>query len=122
MWAPTTSCQLPVLIAVCENERLNKNDVVKRTGINGATLGGMIPRLLRKGLLRRQRSWEDARAKVLHPTDQGSNWRKPPGRREGTLMPSCVPPCPPRKRKPFLASLQAIVRNQEAARNPRGLS
>src|SRR5262245_37161271 len=66
-----TRSQLAVLVAVSENEGLNQNDVVKRTGIDSATLGAIIPRLLRKGLLRRRRSRGDARAKVLHLTDKG---------------------------------------------------
>jgi DNA-binding MarR family transcriptional regulator len=112
----TTPRQLEILIAVSENEGLNQTDVAKRTGIDRATLGVMIRRLVRRGLLQRRRSREDTRAKILHLTDEGRRLLEAaePGARNVDALLLAVLPAAERKR--FLAALQAIVRNLEAAR------
>jgi MarR family transcriptional regulator, temperature-dependent positive regulator of motility len=112
----TTPRQLEILIAVFENEGMNQTDVVKRTGIDRATLGVMIKRLVRRGFLQRRRSREDTRAKVLHLTDEGRRRleaAEPGARNVDALLLAVLPAA---QRKPFLAALQAIVRHLEAAR------
>jgi MarR family transcriptional regulator, lower aerobic nicotinate degradation pathway regulator len=52
----TTPRQLAVLAAVSENEGLNQVDVAERTGIDPATLGEIIFRLVRRGFLLRRQS------------------------------------------------------------------
>jgi MarR family transcriptional regulator, temperature-dependent positive regulator of motility len=66
-----TPRQLPILVTVSENEGLNQTEVVELTGIDRSTLGEILTRLVRKGLLQRRRSREDTRAKVLRLTSEG---------------------------------------------------
>jgi MarR family transcriptional regulator, temperature-dependent positive regulator of motility len=108
--------QLAILVAVSENDGLNQTEVVERTGIDRSTVTRIIARMVRKGLLQRRRSREDARAKVLHLTDGGRRLldaADPATQNVDALLLAVLPTA---HRKPFLAALQAIVRNLEAAR------
>jgi len=117
-----TPRQLAVLVTVSENEDLNQTEVAERTGIHNASVAQIISRLVRKGLLQRRRSREDIRAKMLRLTDEGRRLleaAEPMARNVDGLLLAVLPKA---QRKPFLAALQAIVRNLEAARYWRGLS
>jgi DNA-binding MarR family transcriptional regulator len=111
-----TPRQLAVLIAVSENEGLNQIDVVKRTGVDAATVGDIIRRRVRQGLLRRRRSRADARAKMLHLTDEGRQLLKAAAPIERNVDALLLAALPRAEREPFLAALQAIVRNLEEGR------
>ncbi len=111
-----TPSQLAILVAVSENEGLNQTEVVERTGVDRSTVAEIISRLIRKGLLQRRRSREDTRAKVLRLTDEGQrllNTADPVSQNVDARLLAVLPTA---QRKPFLAALQAIVRNLEAAR------
>jgi DNA-binding MarR family transcriptional regulator len=112
----TTPRQLAILVAVSENDGLNQTDVVQRTGIDRSTLTEIISRLLRKGLLQRRRSRVDTRAKVLSLTDKGRRLLEAPRPMESNVDARLLAVLPIAHRKPFLAALQAIIRNLEAAR------
>jgi len=111
-----TPRQLAILVAVAEDEGLNQTEAVERTGIDRSTLAEIIGRLVRKGLLQRRRSREDSRAKVLRLTDEGRRLldaADPVARNVDGVLLAVLPAA---QRRPFLAALQAIVRNLEAAR------
>lgn len=111
-----TPRQLAVLVSVSENEGLNQTEAMERTGIDRSTLAEIIGRLVRKGLLQRRRSREDARAKMLRLTDEGRrllNAADPVAQNVDALLLAVLPAA---QRKPFLAALQAIVGHLEAAR------
>jgi MarR family transcriptional regulator, temperature-dependent positive regulator of motility len=111
-----TPRQLAVLVTVSENEGLNQTKVAERTGIHDASVAQIISRLVRKGLLQRRRSREDTRAKMLRLTDEGRRrleLAEPMAMNVDALLLAALPTA---ERKPFLAALQAIVRNLEAAR------
>jgi MarR family transcriptional regulator, temperature-dependent positive regulator of motility len=108
--------QLEILVAIAENEGLNQADVAERTGIDRATVTQIVVRLVREGLLQRRRSRQDARAKILRLTDGGRRLldaADPAAQNVDALLLAVLPRA---QRKPFLAALQAIVRNLEAAR------
>ena len=111
-----TPRQLAILVTVSENEGLNQTRVVERTGIDSSTTVKIVGRLVRKGLLRRRRSLDDTRANVLRLTDEGRRLleaAEPAARNVDGLLLAVLPAA---ERKPFLAALQAIVRNLETAR------
>ena len=57
-----TPRQFAVLVTVSQNEGLSQTHLVERTGIDRSTLADIVRRMLKKGLLQRRRTKEDARA------------------------------------------------------------
>ncbi len=68
-----TPRQFAVLVTVSQNEGLSQTHLVERTGIDRSTLADIVRRMLKKGLLQRRRTREDARAYAVKLTDEG--WR-----------------------------------------------
>jgi DNA-binding MarR family transcriptional regulator len=66
-----TPRQFAVLVAVSQNEGLSQTSLVRKTGIDRSTLADIVRRMLRKGLLQRQRTKDDARAYSVKLTDEG---------------------------------------------------
>jgi DNA-binding MarR family transcriptional regulator len=68
-----TPRQYAVLLTVSMNEGLSQTHLVERTGIDRSTLADIVRRMLKKGLLQRRRTREDARAYAVKLTEEG--WR-----------------------------------------------
>ena len=68
-----TPRQFAVLHTVSLNEGLSQTDLVEQTGVDRSTLADIVRRMLKKGLLQRRRTKEDARAYAVKLTDEG--WR-----------------------------------------------
>lgn len=66
-----TPRQFAVLLTVSQNEGLSQTDLVLLTGIDRSTLADIARRMLKKGLLQRRRTREDARAYAVTLTDEG---------------------------------------------------
>ena len=66
-----TPRQFEVLHTVAQNEGLSQTDLVRATGIDRSTLADMIARMIKKGLLSRQRTKDDARANAVSITASG---------------------------------------------------
>ena len=66
-----TPRQLAVLATVAQSEGLSQTGIVERTGIDRSTLADVVKRLLKKGLLQRRRTKQDARAYAVKLTDEG---------------------------------------------------
>ena len=66
-----TPRQFAVLHTVSENEGLSQTDLVRKTGIDRSTLADMISRLIKKGMLARERTKADARANSVKLTAAG---------------------------------------------------
>ncbi|MEL6212956.1 MAG: MarR family winged helix-turn-helix transcriptional regulator [Pseudomonadota bacterium] len=66
-----TPRQFEVLHVVASNEGLSQTDLVRTTGIDRSTLADMIARMIKKGLLSRKRTKEDARANAVSITAAG---------------------------------------------------
>jgi DNA-binding MarR family transcriptional regulator len=71
MDAGLTPRQYAVLLTVSQNEGLSQTSLVDKTGIDRSTLADIIRRMLKKGLLRRKRTREDARAYAVRLTPKG---------------------------------------------------
>jgi MarR family transcriptional regulator, temperature-dependent positive regulator of motility len=106
-----TPRQYAVLVSVAEHEGLSQTGLVERTGIDRSTLADIIRRMLRKGLLQRKRTKEDARAYSVRLTEEGRQLlaAAAPGaaRSEERLLSAL-----PREQKDaFLVALATIVRS-----------
>ncbi len=71
-----TPRQFEVLHVVAQNEGLSQTDLVHHTGIDRSTLADMIARMMKKGLLSRKRTKEDARANAVSITAAGRRMLK----------------------------------------------
>ena len=106
-----TPRQYAVLVSVAEHEGLSQTGLVDRTGIDRSTLADIIRRMLRKGLLQRKRTKEDARAYSVRLTEEGRQLLETaaPGasRSEERLLAAL----PHEQRHAFLLALATIVKS-----------
>ena len=106
-----TPRQYAVLVSVAEHEGLSQTGLVDRTGIDRSTLADIIRRMLRKGLLQRKRTKEDARAYSVRLTEEGRQLLEAaaPGasRSEERLLAAL----PREQRDAFLLALATIVKS-----------
>lgn len=105
-----TPRQFAVLVTVSQNEGLSQTHLVDKTGIDRSTLADIVRRMLKKGLLQRRRTKEDARAYAVKLTEEG--WRvlrtaEPLAKRVDEKILSVLQTTQQRDR--FLADLNTIV-------------
>ena len=110
-----TPRQYAVLHTVSQNEGLSQTDLVQHTGVDRSTLADIVRRMLKKGLLQRRRTKEDARAYAVKLTEEG--WRvlksaEPVVKRVDERILSALPS---KQREQLLADLAAIVATLNAA-------
>lgn len=104
-----TPRQYAVLMAVSLNEGLSQTDLVELTGVDRSTLADIVRRMLKKGLVQRRRTKEDARAYAVKLTDEG--WRvlrgsEPVVKRVDDRLLAALPP---KQREQFMADLATII-------------
>lgn len=117
-----TPRQYAVLVTVSQNEGLSQTNLVDKTGIDRSTLADVVRRMLKKGLLQRRRTKEDARAYAVKLTDEG--WRAlkaadPIARRVDERLLSVLPGA---QRDRFVQDLNTIVQSLASADVTGGLS
>lgn len=116
--ADLTPRQYAVLLAVSMNEGLSQTDLVELTGVDRSTLADIVRRMLKKGLLQRRRTKEDARAYAVKLTEEG--WKslrssEPVIKRVDERLLAALPP---KQRDQFIADLATIV---DALNGPQGM-
>ena len=104
-----TPRQYAVLVAVSQNEGVSQTQLVDKTGVDRSTLADIVRRMLKKGLLQRRRTKDDARAYAVKLTDEG--WRvlkaaDPLAKRVDDRILAALPG---QQRERFLQDLSAIV-------------
>ena len=104
-----TPRQYAILLTGSQNEGLSQTHLVEKTGIDRSTLADVVRRMLKKGLLQRRRTREDARAYAVKLTEEG--WRvlesaDPLAKRVDEKVLAALPG-PQRER--FVQDLNAIV-------------
>jgi DNA-binding MarR family transcriptional regulator len=107
--AELTPRQYAVLVTVAQNEGLSQTQLVGLTGIDRSTLADVIRRMLKKGLLQRRRTRDDARAYAVKLTEEGTRVLKthdPMAKRVDERILSSLPA---QQRERFLQDLNSIV-------------
>ena len=66
-----TPRQLAILMTVASDEGASQTKLVDATGVDRSTMADIVKRLVRKRLLQRRRTREDARAYAVKLTDEG---------------------------------------------------
>ena len=88
-----TARQFAVLTTVAQNEGLSQTDLVRLTGIDRSTLADVIQRLLKRGIIERQRTAQDGRTYAVKLSGQGQDLLdaiKPYVRRADRIVMSCL--------------------------------
>lgn len=88
-----TARQYAVLTTVAHQEGLSQTDLVRLTGIDRSTLADLIQRLLKRGLIQRERTMQDGRTYSVSLSQQGKEILeaiKPFARRADRTILSCL--------------------------------
>jgi len=104
-----TPRQYEVLHVVARNEGLSQTDLVRHTGINRSTLADMIARMMKKGLLSRKRTKEDARANAVSITASGKRMLKSADSRVAKAERSALSVLPKTQQAGFMKALRAYA-------------
>lgn len=104
-----TPRQFAVLSTVALNEGLNQTQLVAETGIDRSTLADVVRRMLKKGLLQRRRTKEDARAYAVRLTDEGWKSLKMADPLAKKVDDKVLAALPASQRERFLQDLASIV-------------
>lgn len=101
--------QYAVLAAVAADEGLTQSTLVKVTGIDRSTLAELVARMIRNGLLERERSAADARAKAVRLTEAGRAAMEAAAPRAAEADAALLKLLPSGKRNGFLTALSRIA-------------
>lgn len=113
-----TPRQFAVLMTVGRNEGLSQTGIVDATGIDRSTVAELVRRLVKRGLLARRRTKQDARAYAVKLTEEGCrvlDRAEPRAKRVDERVLSALPA---RQREQFIAALLAIVGTLEVLAPP----
>ncbi len=117
-----TPRQYAILVTVAQHEGVSQTQLVDLTGIDRSTLADVVRRMLKKGLLQRRRTRDDARAYAVKLTEEGSRVLKthePMARRVDERILASLPA---QQRDRFLQDLSAIVEALDRIREKAGAS
>ncbi len=88
-----TARQYAVITTVAQHEGLSQTDLVRLTGIDRSTLADVVHRLLRRGIIQRERTMEDGRTYAVSLSAEGRELLdsiKPYARRADRTVLSCL--------------------------------
>ncbi len=104
-----TPRQYEVLHVVAANAGLSQTDLVMQTGIDRSTLADMIARMMKKGLLSRKRTKEDARANAVSITPAGKRMLTAANARVAKAENAALAVLPKSQQAAFMKSLRAYA-------------
>ena len=82
-----------MITTVAHHEGLSQTDLVRLTGIDRSTLADVVQRLLKRGVIQRQRTMQDGRTYAVSLSTEGRELLeaiKPNARRADRLVLSCL--------------------------------
>ena len=108
-----TARQYVVLVTVAQNDGASQQDIIDNTGIDRSTVSQIMQTMIRKGLLKRKRTKEDARAYAITVTDQGRDILKASGAIVEGVNEALVAALPVTRAKTFIDNLRSIISQRE---------
>lgn len=117
MGSDLTPRQYAVLASVAKSEGLSQTDLVAATGIDRSTLADVVRRMLKKGLIQRRRTKQDARAYAVRLTEEGRRLLSESEPLVREIDQRILEALPPAQRLQFLDDLSAIINATEVAPN-----
>ena len=110
-----TQRQFAVMEAVSAKEGLTQTDLVRATGIDRSTLADLVARMTTKGILERERSAIDARAKAVRLSPQGAALLEAARPRVEAADKRILGLLPKSKREGFIGLLSELATAADAA-------
>jgi len=107
--------QFAVLAAVSEKTGRTQTELVRITGIDRSTLADMMDRLEKKGLISREKSDTDKRAKIVRLTGKGRARLAEAAPHACAADAAILDALPKNKRRSFLGTLEGLVIAIDAA-------
>lgn len=111
--AKLTQRQFAVLHATAEEEGLTQTQLVKSTGIDRSTLAELVARMVKNGLLEREKLPDDARANAVKLTDDGRALLEAATLGAKEADKAILSALPKNKRASFLETLRRIAETLE---------
>ncbi|WP_323760894.1 MarR family winged helix-turn-helix transcriptional regulator [Maricaulis sp.] len=111
--AKLTQRQFAVLHATAEEEGLTQTQLVKSTGIDRSTLAELVARMVKNGLLEREKLADDARAYAVKLTSDGRDLLDAATRGAMDADKAILSALPKNKRASFLETLRRIAETLE---------
>jgi DNA-binding MarR family transcriptional regulator len=104
-----TARQYVVLVAAAHQDGSSQQDIIDSTGIDRSTVSQVVQTMIRKGLLKRRRTREDARAYAITLTQYGRDVLKASEPIVGRIDEALVAALPASRASAFVESLRTIV-------------
>jgi MarR family transcriptional regulator, temperature-dependent positive regulator of motility len=104
-----TARQYVVLVVVSSNAGASQQDIIDRTGIDRSTVSQVVQTMIRKGLLKRRRTREDARAYAISLTPYGQDVLKACEPVVGRIDEALVAVLPAQRADAFVDTLRTII-------------
>lgn len=101
--------QFVLLLAAHQHPGATQTDLVGLTGIDRSTVGDMLDRLVKRGLIRRQRSGDDQRANAIHVLPPGAEALAAAMPAAASAQDAFLAPVPPEQRASFMRLLRRIA-------------
>ena len=111
--AKLTQRQFAVLHATAQEEGLTQTQLVKTTGIDRSTLAELVARMVKNGLLEREKLADDARANAVKLTESGRALHETATRGAMDADKAILSALPKNKRASFIETLRRIAETLE---------
>ena len=109
--AGLTPRQYAILLTVSQHEGLSQTDLVSHTGVDRSTLADVVRRMLRKRLVTRRRTRQDARTYSVRTTTEGREALAAAGPSVEQADRRILNSLPPELRESFVQSLHTIAKD-----------
>ncbi len=109
-----TARQYVILVAAADKEGSSQQDIIDSTGIDRSTVSQVVQTMIRKGLLKRRRTREDARAYAITLTPYGQDVLKASEPIVGRVDEALTAALPGNRAAAFVDSLRMIIGAFEA--------
>jgi DNA-binding MarR family transcriptional regulator len=109
-----TPRQFALLLAIYQKSGISQVDLVRQTGIDRSTVAEMVARLIKRGLLIRQRTESDRRTNALAVTPEGERQLRAAQPGVARAQDRILDPLPAGKRAEFITLLRQLVDTLEA--------
>ncbi len=110
-----TARQYVILVTVAQKDGASQQDIIDATGIDRSTVSQIMQTMIRKGLLKRRRTKEDARAYAITLTEYGRDVLKAAEEIVTGVDEALIAALPATRAKTFIDNLRSIIAQREHA-------